>query len=645
MNRLIRLGGALALAAGFFLLWLAFSGHQGTPKPKNVILITLDTTRPDALGPYGGTDALTPVLDRIAARGNVFDHDYSQAPITLPSHTSIMTSLIPPQHGVRNNISYRLAPEHRTLATILRERGYATAAFVSSVILDHKFGLDQGFDVYEDKIVNYAPKTARAIVTRRGGTTLDAALAWFGKHHSEHPEQAFFSWIHFYDAHAPYDPPLPFKQAYADSPYHGEIAYMDQQLGRLVRFLEDKGLDKNTVIIVTADHGDSFGEHGEATHGFFTYSSTTHVPLIVSKPLYGKPGEHIEHIVESIDLAPSILAMLELEVPGEMKGALLSSPDARAVFSEAMIPHEDFYLAPLHSLKDDHYSFYYSSELELYNLQSDPGEKTNIAEQNPDLTARYLDSIRKILDSATSSNSNVAIDQATIEMLRSLGYVADGGASPVGASSDDFTLPSPLTSLPVYRQMQNLRQYEDVYPFKMIEGLRKLSSDSPKQIIVHRDLGRLLVLGGNENEGIEQLKQAAALKPSDPRLHTFLGLGYHQFGRFEEASAEYELALELNPEHTIALYNLGLAQLALGDVEAARTSFESVVEINPTDALALNNLAFIAYRHDKDTRKAQELINRAAAINPDYPLIKANVKRFSRPGSNAQDDDDDAPDS
>jgi arylsulfatase A-like enzyme/Flp pilus assembly protein TadD len=645
MNKLFRIGGLVAVVAGLFLLWLAFFGDHGLPKPKNVILITLDTTRPDALGPYGGTDALTPVLDRMAARGNVFDHDYSQAPITLPSHTSIMTGLIPPQHGVRNNISYRLAPEHRTLASILREHGYATAAFVSSVILDHKFGLDQGFDVYEDKIVNYAPRTAKAIVTRRGGTTLDAALAWFGKHESEHPEQAFFSWIHFYDAHAPYDPPLPFKQAYADSPYHGEIAYMDQQLGRLVRFLEDKGLDKNTVIIVTADHGDSFGEHGEATHGFFTYSTTTHVPLIVSKPLYGKPGEHIEHIVESIDLAPSILAMLELKVPDEMKGALLSSTDARTVFSEAMIPHEDFYLAPLHSLKDDHYSFYYSSELELYNLQTDPQEKTNIAAQNPDLTARYLDTIREILETTASSDSNVAIDQATIEMLRSLGYVADGGASPAGASSDDFTLPSPLASLPVYRQLQNIRQFEDVYPFKMIEGLDKLSKKYPSQIIVHRDLGRLLVLGGKEDEGIDQLKQAAALKPSDPRLHTFLGLGYHQFGRFKEAVAEYELALELNPEHVIALYNLGLAQLALGDVEAARNSFESVVEMNPSDALALNNLAFIAYRHDKDAKKAQELIRRAATINPNYPLIKANLERFSRPVSSAQSDDSSTPES
>ncbi|MEZ5456613.1 MAG: sulfatase-like hydrolase/transferase [Lysobacteraceae bacterium] len=634
-----RIAGTLILLAGVGLaLSLLFDGYRPI-RPKNVILITLDTTRPDALGAYGNLNAGTPNLDALAAQGNVFTRAYSHAPITLPSHSSILTGLTPPQHGVRNNITYRLREDHTTLAERLKAEGFATAAFVSSIILDSRFGLAQGFDVYEDNIVHYTKKSPKAIVTRRAGTTVDAALEWLDSQQADHPDEPFFEWIHFYDAHAPYDPPLPYKHAYADAPYQGEIAYMDQQIGRLLDALRRHKIAEETLIIVTADHGESFGEHGEHTHGFFCYGATTDVPLIVSMPVFGDRGARLTHPVQSIDLVPSIFGVLGFDIPTELDGTLLSSTADRAVIGEAIIPKEDFYLSPVHSIKDGRYAFYYSSDLELYDLQSDPDEKHNLASSQPDVAARYLDRVQAALDMAESNSERVSVDQATIEMLRSLGYVADGGTAPELAG-DPFLRPSPLASVGVYRTLQNLRQFEDVYPFKMIEGLLELVEAHPRQIILHRELGRLLVLAGKETEGIAHLRQATDLLPTDPRLHTFLGLGHHQFGHFDDAIAEYNLALELNPEHSIARYNLALAQLAKGEQDLARQNLETVVEQNPTDALALNNLAYIAFNIEQDPDKARSLIERAAKANPDHPLIKQNLRRYAAESASEPTDDD-----
>ena len=619
--------GLLLILSGLGLAAHLLTSSHSPDAPRNVILITIDTTRADALGAYGKQGAGTPVMDALAAQGTVFDRAYSHAPITLPSHSSILTGLTPPQHGVRNNITYRLREDRQTLAERLKERGFATAAFVSSIILDSRFGIDQGFDHYDDDIVHYTKHEDKAIVTRRAGTTVDAALAWLETHQRKQPDQPFFNWIHFYDPHAPYDPPLPYKHAYADSPYQGEIAYVDAQIGRLVAHLREHNLLDDTLIVITADHGDSFGEHGEETHGFFTYCTTTRVPLILSRVLGSTPGAHLDHVVQGVDLVPTILDQLGLPTPPELQGKLLSSTEPRSVFSEAIIPKEDFYLAPVHSLKDQDYAFYYSSDLELYDLRADPQEKHNLAETQPERVARYLDRIQLLLDDAAKDSQRVSVDQATIEMLRSLGYVADGGASD-GLIGDPYQLPSPLKSVRMYRQLQVLRQFEDIYPFKMIEGLRQLSEANPRQIILHRELGRLLVFARDE-KGLEHLREATELLPTDPRLHTFLGLGYHHFGRLDDAIAQYEVALELNPEHSIARYNLALAQLAKGESDLARQSLELVVEQNPTDALALNNLAYIAFHIEHDPDKARSLIERAAKASPDHPLIKQNQRRYS----------------
>ena len=293
---------AAALLA--LLLLAAGCGRQPAPTFDNLILITLDTTRADALGAYGNRQVHTPAIDSLAARGHLFENAYSHAPITLPSHSSILSGRLPTQHGVRNNIAYSFPPDQPTLATRLQAAGFATGAFVSSFILDRRFGLATGFDVYEDQIVHYGRKVSKQeITTRRAGETTDLFLGWL----AAQQKQRFFGWVHFYDAHWPYEPPLPFRQAYAEKPYFGEIASMDVEIGRILAYLEKNGLAERTLIVVTADHGESFFEHGEATHGFFCYGATTHVPLIVSRPLYDAAGTRYGHQVQSIDIAPSAL--------------------------------------------------------------------------------------------------------------------------------------------------------------------------------------------------------------------------------------------------------------------------------------------------------------------------------------------------
>ncbi len=323
--------------ASLFFRWAALAAAllaaalPGRRRPRlqvdNVILITLDTTRADALGPYGNKKVRTPVLDLLAHRGNLFENAYSHAPITLPSHSSILSGRLPTQHGVRNNIAYAFPADKATLASRLKAAGFATGAFVSSFILDGRFGLNAGFDVYQDH--------DRAL-RQEGAEGGDHHPAGERNHQSlprlaagapgPGPSRAASSAGCISTTRTGlYEPPLPFRQAYADAPYFGEIASMDLEIGRIVAYLEKNGLAERTLLVVTADHGESFLEHGEQTHGFFCYAATTHVPLILSLPLYGAPGERFAHEVQSIDLLPSLLEALGLPADPSLEGRSLAS--------------------------------------------------------------------------------------------------------------------------------------------------------------------------------------------------------------------------------------------------------------------------------------------------------------------------------
>ena len=585
----------------------------------NVILITLDTTRADALGIYGNKTVKTPFLDALARNGNYFTQCFSQAPITLPSHASILTGLNPPAHGVRNNSTYRLDEGIQTLPELLRDHGYSTGAFIGSIILLEQYGLGQGFEMYEDDIVHYNPtrKSNNTIVTRRAEETMEKAWTWIEKQ-----SDPFFSWIHLYDAHWPYEPPPPFDRAYADNPYDGEIAYMDLQIGRLMRKLKESGRWDNTLLIVTADHGESFGEHGEKTHGFFCYDSTTHIPLILSRPLNGRLGSALNHPVRSIDIAPTILKLVEAKADEPMDGTSLYDLGDRDLYAEAIIPNETYYCAPVSRLRKGNFSFYKSSELEMYDLEQDPQELINIVSQQPALQQIFEESLAIITSKTAKEVEQVQLDHEMIELLRSLGYVHDGGTF---VSDSDFSkLPSPLASIKPFREIHRYNQFKEEFPYKMIEGLAPVIEEFPNHIMLLKEQGTLLAAAGHEREALGLLRRAVELRVEDPRLHNLLAKAYHRFGHLDLSLKEFTVALELDPKQTVARYNAARVLLEMGQVDVARENFQKVLEQNPKDLFALNNMAYIAIEKDNNPPLALEFIERAFRVNHKHPLILEN---------------------
>jgi arylsulfatase A-like enzyme len=311
-SRLLAVGLGVAILATAALAWWMRPRSQVTESGTalgtlargvstdnlNVVLITLDTLRADHLGAYGSTDVRTPNLDQLAREGVVFEQAMTSAPLTLPAHSSILTGQFPPRHGVRDNGGFFLGPEQVTMAEVLFNQGFKTGATVAAFVLDSKWGLDQGFATYQDDFdLTNVKAMSLASVKRPGNEVVDLALKWM----EGVADQRFFSWLHLYDPHAPYESPEPYRSEYKGHPYRGAIAFTDAQVGRVLTFLKDRGIADRTIVIISGDHGESLGEHGEETHGFFIYESSMHVPLIVRAPFSNTVGRRVARPVRTVD--------------------------------------------------------------------------------------------------------------------------------------------------------------------------------------------------------------------------------------------------------------------------------------------------------------------------------------------------------
>src|SRR5438067_6762598 len=331
-----------ALLAGF--LAVGYVSLAATP-PPNVVFITIDTLRPDHLGCYGDKQIHTPNIDALAADSARFDHAYTAVPVTLPSHTVIFTGPYPMLSGVHDFAANRLSPTQPTLASVLKENGYTTGAVIGSAVLDSRFGLNHGFDFYYDHFdFNRLQESNLDEMERPGNIVADVTLDWLSKNY----QKKFFLWMHLYDPHYPYRPPPPYSEQYKDRPYDGEIVFADAQVGRLIEFLKNKGLYQNTLIILSGDHGESLGEHGEKTHGFFIYNATLHVPLIIHLPM-GVHAGTVPNLVNLADLMPTVLDALNIQIPAQVQGEillLLMSPKkedtARSLYAETFLPRLHF---------------------------------------------------------------------------------------------------------------------------------------------------------------------------------------------------------------------------------------------------------------------------------------------------------------
>jgi len=550
----------------------------------NIVLVTLDTTRADRIGCYGYRRAATPILDRLAASGVRFAEALTAAPETLPAHATLLTGLLPPHHGVRINTEGRLGSLHQTLAEVARGRGYQTAAFVSAFVLDARFGLDQGFDHYDDR-VDATRGTAFAAGTneRRAGATTDAALAWLRSRDRARP---FLLWVHYFDAHAPYDPPEPFASRFAGSLYDGEIAYVDAQLGRLLEGLDAAGPRDKTVVVVVGDHGESLGEHYERTHSVFLYRSTVRVPLVFSNPrLFPKPAVVDGAVVSLADVAPTLLDLLGVEDPPARDGVSLLATKAdprRGVYVESLVPWLDFGWAPLFGLRTLRESYVLSPRPECYDLRTDPEERRNLIQPGDAkggpcaIQARQLERmVTQMPPYEIAAAGPRTVDPEARERLQALGYL--GGAGP----GEHGPLADPKDMIDVASLVQDANALlSGGKPAEALEIARRAAARSPRDRTVLNTLAKVHLRLGRLKEAEDALRALRAIQPradASVLLAQILILD----GRLEEAARLIDEAERLDSRHGGVYIARGDLLARQGRTEQARASYERARQVDP----------------------------------------------------------------
>jgi arylsulfatase A-like enzyme/tetratricopeptide (TPR) repeat protein len=541
----------------------------------NLLLITLDTTRADHLGAYGDARAETPALDRLARDGVLFERAVTAAPTTLPAHVSVMTGLYPFAHGVRNNGAFTLAADVPTLASVTHDAGYRTAAFVSAFVLDRRYGLARGFDVYDDRFE----------LERRGDATAAAASAWLGDVHAAAPSTPFFLWIHLYDPHDPYDPPSPLREAFADRPYDGEIAFADRAVGALLARLDALGLSSSTLVAVIGDHGESLGEHGEATHGMFIYEAAVRVPLIVRWPGRLTPGTRLRPLVRSIDLAPTLLEAIDRPpLRGAHGRSLLrlldrasrqASAGAESAYSETYFPRMFMNWSALRSIRDERWKYIDAPVPELYDLDADPGERTNLAAREPARAAALARAFAATTGGNDGAMAATSVDRETARKLAALGYIGAISDVPPTAAAD--RRPDPKAMIGVFNRLREANAAIQARRFADAEAsARSVLKEDAGNAFATMILGRALLEQGSYRAAASRYRAYAELVPTSADAHHWIAVCESRLGNVDRAIAEDDAALSIDPRHAEAhalrgglLAARGAADRAIGDLKAA----------------------------------------------------------------------------
>jgi arylsulfatase A-like enzyme/Tfp pilus assembly protein PilF len=545
----------------------------------NVLLVTLDTTRADRLGCYGYKKARTPNLDRLAAEGVRFSDVYCQVPLTTPSHCSILTGTYPIYHQVHNNGSYVLRPELVTLAEVLKEHGFGTAAFVGSFTVDSRFGLAQGFDVYDDKFAE--GQAFKALNSERKADKVFAAFSgWLNKNQA----QPFFCWVHFYDPHLPYDPPAPYNEEFAASPYDGEIAYVDFYLGKTIEALREKNLLAKTLIVVAGDHGEAFGEKIEAGHGIFLYDGTMKVPLILYAQDHLPAGRIVGSRVRLIDIMPTILDMLSIPAGRQVQGTSLlpfagkGKKTDLSSYLETYFPRENYGWSELVGLVDGDWKYIKAPREELYNLKSDPGETKNVLGREPkvaaDMRAELVDLIAR--DSSEIESEKRALSAAENEKLRSLGYVGYSTETSSGPLPDPKDMTGELEMNQEAEQLELAGNYSEAA--KIYEAILKLRPGAPTSYI---NLALVQAKMSQFEAAVGVLEQGVSRIPGSEMLMARLAHTYMVMGRLKKALDAWQALLVIDPRYFDALLASGWILDFMGKGEEARAYFERALEVEP----------------------------------------------------------------
>ena len=568
------------------------SSSQTPAKPDlNVVLITIDTLRADHVGCFGYKQIKTPNIDGLAADGTRFERAFAVVPVTLPSHSAILTGTYPMRSGMHDFSANKLSPTQPTMASVLKQAGYATGAVIAAAVLDGKFGLNQGFDFYYDHFdFSRLSESNLDEMERPGNVVADQALDWLGKN----SQKKFFLWMHLYDPHAPYNPPEPYRTQYAGRPYDGEIAFADEQVGRLLRYLKDKGIYQKTVIVLTGDHGESLGEHGEKTHGFFVYNATMHVPLIIRVP--GGPAERaVSDPVSLVDLMPTVLGATGVDVPAEVQGKSLlarvrggdnqSTERDRSVYGETFMPRIHFNWSELRGAENAKYHFIDAPRPELYDLAKDPGELNNLLGEKKAVAEEMRSQLVAMIREYSAGKElaeKTGLDPVLMERLKSLGYAAFSGGNDPTISSRD--LPDPKDRIATY------------------ESFSDAMSASQH---------------GHYDESIEKLKSVIKGDPNLIPAHYLQGLNYYRSKMFTEAAAELQKTVELSPDYSLAFFNLGMAQAHAGQYDPAIASLQRALQLDGTNFEAAFNLG-VAFIQKRDLAQAEEAFRKSVTVYSDF---------------------------
>jgi len=638
------------------LIWLVL--HPGTSaafgKEKlNVLLITIDTLRPDRLSCYSREHLSTPVIDKLAAKGVLFTRAFAHTPLTLPSHANILLGTTPLEHGIHDNGIFVVRPHSLTLAGHLKAAGYSTGAAVGAFPLDFRFGLNQGFDAYDDR---YGTQVALAFgfVERKAERVIEAALGWLKKQ-----KEPWFLWVHIFDPHQPYEPPEPYLSQYKGHLYDGEVAHVDKSLDRLFSYLEETKLQSRTLFIFTGDHGQGLGDHGESTHGVLAYNSTLWVPLIFSYPGI-KPGRTDQNAFH-IDIFPTVCDLLGLEKPAALQGLSLlpalqgKSMPERPVYFESLFPYYRRGWGPLRGFIEGNRKFMESPIPELYDLKKDFNETINLAKRESLEKDRVV--LAKLVKAWSGRGANPApkVDMATLEKLKSLGYV--GGLQPPKKNfgpEDDLKVLLPFQekldrSMELYRDgkkkeavalakniIAERKDFDTAYFFLSIvykkegqidEALTLLKSGykaNPSIYKIATNYGMALIDAGRPDEALAVLTQALSLIDYDPELWNYIGVARWRKGDLDKALEAYQKSLGLDPKYAVALNNLGSVCLALfmkeGNprrLQSSMDSFKKAIDSDPEYVSAYNGLGS-AYRQAGDADAAIFCWEKAVELDPVY---------------------------
>lgn len=666
----------LTVAAGVAILGLYARRGAVTVRREpglNVLLITVDTLRADAVGAYGHQDAGTPWMDRLASEGVRFERAHAQNVVTFPSHANILSGRYPLRHGVRDNAGFRFPPAMETIATLLQSRGYRTGAFVSAFPLASRFGLTRSFDVYDDRFGESGGPAMRLehIPRRPGADTVAAALRWLGAQ----PRGPYFCWVHLYEPHWPYAPPEPFASRFRENPYQGGVATADAALGPLLEPLLAQGTKGRTLVVLTADHGEALGEHDELTHGILAYEATLHVPLVLYAPRLFSPrvvGDPVRHV----DLLPTILDAVGLRGPAESDGRSLLplasglAQPAETSYFEALTAAATRGWAPLYGLMRGSQKYIDLPIPELYDLRADPRELTNLAASRPGDVARLRSLLLDLRRSDPGLQAVVEESEEARERLRALGYAAGGAPQKTRYTEEDdpkrlMGLSTSLSqaigrydagdlrgALALCREVVAARStmpqafhYMAFLEWQLgereaaIAAARKALALNTGSTEVAARLGFYLAQSGRAQEAVALLEPYSRRRDPDADVVTALAVAYSALGRTANAIEAFDRLLTIDPSDAMALLNKGRACVQAGRKAEAREALEAALRLNPSLGLAHVSLGLLASQSGQtdealaEWRKALEADPHAyeALFNLGLTLLKVGRAAEARP--------------